>query len=46
VDFEIRDKQHLGFGIRYMSAELDFNKTVGELDVEGPQYVFTYSARF
>ena len=46
VDFEIRDKQHLGFGIRYMSGELDFNKTVGELDVEGPQYVFTYSARF
>jgi hypothetical protein len=46
VDFEIRDNQHLGFGIRYLSSELDFNKTVGELDVEGPQYVFTYSARF
>ena len=46
VDFEIRQDQHLGFGIRYMSSELDFDKTVGELDVEGPQYVFTYSARF
>jgi hypothetical protein len=46
VDFEIRDDQHLGFGIRYLSSELDFNKTVGKLDVEGPQYVLTYSARF
>ena len=42
VDFEIRDNQHLGIGIRYLSSELDFNKTVGKLDVEGPQY----SARF
>jgi opacity protein-like surface antigen len=46
VDFEIRDNQHLGFGVRYLSSELDFNKTVGKLDVEGPQYVLTYSARF
>jgi hypothetical protein len=46
VDFEIRGDQHLGFGVRYLSSELDFNKTVGKLDVEGPQYVFTYSARF
>jgi hypothetical protein len=46
VDFEIRNNQHLGFGIRYMSSELDFDKTVGDLDIEGPQYVFTYSARF
>ena len=46
IDFEIRQDQHLGFGVRYMSSELDFNKTIGEIDVEGPQYVFTYSARF
>lgn len=46
LDFEVRDGQHLGFGIRYMSSELDFNKTIGKVDLEGPQYVFTYSARF
>jgi opacity protein-like surface antigen len=46
VDFEIQDNQHMGFGIRYMSTELDFDKTIGKIDIEGPQYVLTYSARF
>jgi outer membrane protein W len=46
VDFEIQDGQHMGFGIRYMSTELDFDKTIGKVDIEGPQYVLTYSARF
>lgn len=46
VDFEIGEGQHIGLGLRYMSTELDFDKTVGKIDIEGPQYVFTYTARF
>lgn len=45
IDFEISNKQHLGFGVRYMSTELDFDKTVGKIDIEGPQYVLTFSTR-
>ena len=45
IDFSIRQDQHIGFGVRYMSAELDFNKTVGKLDIKGPQYVLTFSTR-
>jgi opacity protein-like surface antigen len=46
VDFEIAENKHMGFGVRYMSTELDFDKTVGKLDIEGPQFVLTYSAVF
>ena len=46
VDFEIQGNQQLGLGIRYMSTELDFDKTIGKLDIKGPQYVLTYTARF
>jgi opacity protein-like surface antigen len=46
VDFEIQDNQHMGVGVRYMSTELDFDKTVGKIDIEGPQYVLTYTATF
>ena len=46
IDFETSENQQLGFGIRYMSAELDFDKTVGELDIEGPQYVLTFTQKF
>ena len=45
IDFEINNKQHLGFGVRYMSTELDFDKTIGKIDIEGPQYVLTFSTR-
>jgi hypothetical protein len=41
IDFQIDDKQSLGLGVRYMAAELDFNQTVGQLDIKGPQYVLT-----
>jgi opacity protein-like surface antigen len=43
IDFAINNKQHLGLGVRYMSTELDFDKTVGNIDIEGPQYVLTFS---
>lgn len=46
VDFEIGDKQHMGVGLRYMSTELDFDKTIGKIDIKGPQYVLTYTAQF
>ena len=45
IDFAINNRQHLGFGVRYMSTELDFDKTVGNIDIEGPQYVLTFSTR-
>ena len=45
LDFSIQKNQHIGVGVRYMSAELDFNKTVGSLDVKGPQYILTFSTQ-
>jgi hypothetical protein len=45
IDFSLRQDQHIGFGIRYMSTELDFNKTVGKLDIKGPLYVLTFSTQ-
>ena len=43
IDFEINDRQQLGLGVRYLSTELDFDKTVGKLDIKGPQYVLTFT---
>ncbi len=45
IDFQIDEKQHLGLGIRYLSTELDFDQTIGELDIKGPQYVLTLSVQ-
>ena len=45
IDFEFQQNQFMGLGIRYMSTELDFDKTVGSLDIKGAQYVLTFSAR-
>lgn len=45
VDFEVRKDHHLGVGFRYMAGELDFDKTAGEFDIEGPQFVFTFSKK-
>jgi opacity protein-like surface antigen len=46
IDFAINDNQFLGLGVRYVSTELDFDKTVGNIDIKGPQYVLTYTTRF
>ncbi|MEP4486487.1 MAG: hypothetical protein ABJ013_12710 [Halioglobus sp.] len=46
IDYRLKDQQRLGFGIRYMYAELDFNNTVGKVDIEGPQYVLAYTMPF
>lgn len=45
IDFEIEPNQHLGLGVRYMSTELDFDETTGNLDIKGPQYVLTLSVQ-
>lgn len=45
LDYEYSHEKYLGVGIRYMAAELDFSDTVGKLDVEGPQFVLTYTAK-
>lgn len=44
LDFALRDQQFVGVGVRYMKTELDFDKTVGKIDIEGPQLVVTFSA--
>ena len=46
IDYRIKGQQRIGLGIRYMYAELDFNRTVGKVDIEGPQYVFAYTMPF
>jgi hypothetical protein len=46
IDFQLKPGQLLGIGLRYMAAEMDFSSTVGELNLEGPQYVLTYTARY
>jgi opacity protein-like surface antigen len=45
IDFAINDKQQMGLGVRYLSTELDFDKTVGKLDIKGPQYVLTFTTQ-
>jgi hypothetical protein len=45
IDFQYSPGQHLGLGVRYMEAGLDFDKTLGDIDIEGPQFVISYSAR-
>lgn len=45
VDFEVADNQRWGIGVRYLSSELDFSQTVGELDIEGTQYQLTFTQR-
>ncbi|MEP6388765.1 MAG: hypothetical protein ABJ056_02480 [Halioglobus sp.] len=46
IDYRIQGQQRLGFGVRYMYTELDFNNTVGKVDIEGPQYVLAYTMPF
>ncbi|MEP5569069.1 MAG: outer membrane beta-barrel protein [Halioglobus sp.] len=45
IDYQYSTGQHVGFSVRYMAAEMDFDDTVGDLDISGPQFVLTYSQR-
>ena len=44
IDFQFSRGHFVGLGVRYMAAEMDFEDTVGKLDLEGPQVVLTYTA--
>ena len=44
IDFQYSPGHSVGLGVRYMAAEMDFDETVGSLDLRGPQFVLTYSA--
>lgn len=46
VDFEVRRGEHMGLGFRFLYAEMDFDDTIGTIDVEGTQVLFTYSRRY
>ena len=43
IDYQYNSGQHVGFSVRYMAAEMDFDDTVGDLDIRGPQFVLTYT---
>ena len=43
IDYQYSPGQHVGLSVRYMRAEMDFEDTVGDLDISGPQFVLTYS---
>ncbi|WP_170287453.1 outer membrane beta-barrel protein [Halioglobus maricola] len=45
LDYRYAKGKYLGLGVRYMSAELDFSDTVGPVDIEGPQFVVTFSTK-
>ncbi len=42
--FPVGDGHLLGFGVRYLGGEFDFDDTIGKLEIEGPQVLFTYTA--
>ncbi len=46
IDFRIQKNHHMGFGVRYMSTKLDFNRTLGKLDIKGPLYALTFTTQF
>lgn len=46
VDFEVRRGAHMGLSVRYGASELDFSDTIGNVDIEGTQLLFTYSTRY
>ena len=43
IDFSLQGEQSIGLGVRYMSTKLDFDNDIGEIDVEGPSFVLSYT---
>ncbi len=43
IDFSIKGEQAVGIGVRYMSTKLDFDNDIGEIDLEGPSFVLSYT---
>lgn len=46
IDFEVRRGAHMGLSLRYSASELDFDDTIGTIDVTGTQVLFTYSTSY
>ena len=45
LDYRYERGKRVGIGIRYMSATMDFSDTIGQVDIEGPQFVISYTAK-
>ncbi len=43
IDLAISGEQSVGIGLRYMKSELDLDKSVGKIDLEGPQVILSYT---
>jgi hypothetical protein len=46
AEFVLGKRSSLGLGVRGFTASLDFDDTLGDVDFEGVQGFFTYTARF
>jgi hypothetical protein len=46
AEFSISRDSSLGMGFRWFKASLDFNDTLGDVDINGPQVFFNYTSRF
>ncbi len=44
LEFDMGGGRSWGLGVKYLGAEMDFNDTVGEVDLEGYSIMLTYSA--
>lgn len=43
IDFSIGGEQSVGVGVRYMRTKLDFDNDVGEIDLEGPSFILSFT---
>jgi hypothetical protein len=46
IEFDLGKRAQWGLGLRYLGGELDFDDTIGKIDIEGTQVLLTYSAWF
>jgi opacity protein-like surface antigen len=46
AEFSISRDSALGLGVRWFTASLDFNDTLGDVDFNGPQIFFNYTSSF
>ena len=46
IDYRYARGKRVGIGVRYMSAEMDFSNTFGQVDIEGPQFILSYTAKY
>ena len=44
IEFDVGGSSQMGVGVRYLGGEMDFNDTIGKIDINGVQFLFTYSA--